>query len=175
MNTNKTWLAHIAEDGRTQPVEEHLKNTAALSASFASAFGAEEQGRLVGMAHDIGKCSDEFQRRLYGGRMLNRFISQWKEPQSDLNRRRAEILRACIDGGGGDKGLYTLTVPTGGGKTIASMAFALNHAVKHKMDRVIYPYLQEKMPWGLIPHVQALLLARFIRGDIDDYPPFLWK
>ena len=31
------------------------------------------------------------------------------------------------------------------------------------------------MVWGLVPHVQALLLARTLRGDLDDYPPFLWK
>ena len=31
------------------------------------------------------------------------------------------------------------------------------------------------MSWGMIPYVQALLLARYIRGDMDDYPPFLWK
>ena len=38
-----------------------------------------------------------------------------------------------------------------------------------------HPYLQEKLPWGLVPYVQALLLARHIRSDLDAYPPFLWK
>ena len=33
----------------------------------------------------------------------------------------------------------------------------------------------EKLPWGLVPYVQALLLARYLRGDLDGYPPFLWK
>ena len=33
----------------------------------------------------------------------------------------------------------------------------------------------EKVPWGLVPYVQALLLARYLRGDLDEYPPFLWK
>ena len=37
------------------------------------------------------------------------------------------------------------------------------------------PFLGEKLPWGLVPHVQALLLARMLRGDVDAYPPFLWK
>ena len=34
---------------------------------------------------------------------------------------------------------------------------------------------EEKIPWGLVPYVQSLLLARYLRGDLDDYPPFLWK
>ena len=46
---------------------------------------------------------------------------------------------------------------------------------ERKRETIQHPYLQEKMPWGLVPYVQALLLARFIRGDLDAYPPFLWK
>ena len=257
------YLAHISGD-REQTVAEHLAGTAELSALFARSFDAEPQGYFVGAAHDIGKRSSEFQKRLRGGvivdhatagaqecanldalwaagcvaghhgglpdfgnprndtpdeptlfgrlrrkipayealplpraeeprgygrdcltdsffiRMLysclvdadyldtERFMSggaavrgtgeappalQEKlnrhieengllKPESEVNRRRAEVLRACIDGGAQSKGLYTLTVPTGGGKTLASMAFALNHAVTHGMERVIYviPY-----------------------------------
>lgn len=44
-----------------------------------------------------------------------------------------------------------------------------------KQDVLIHPYLAEKIPWGLVPYAQSLLLARFLRGDIDAYPPFLWK
>lgn len=40
---------------------------------------------------------------------------------------------------------------------------------------ITHPYLREKIEWGLLPHVQALLLARYMRGDIDAYPPFLYK
>ena len=46
---------------------------------------------------------------------------------------------------------------------------------KHKKEKITHPYLQEKMEWGLVPYIQALLLARTIRGDLDEYPPFLWK
>ena len=46
---------------------------------------------------------------------------------------------------------------------------------ERKRDILTHPYLNEKMSWGLIPYVQALLLARYIRGDLDAYPPFLWK
>lgn len=46
---------------------------------------------------------------------------------------------------------------------------------ERKRDEIAHPYLKEKISWGLVPHVQALLLARYIRGDIDGYPAFLWK
>lgn len=46
---------------------------------------------------------------------------------------------------------------------------------KRKKDEIKHPYLEEKIEWGLVPYVQALLLARTIRGDIDQYPPFFWK
>ena len=44
-----------------------------------------------------------------------------------------------------------------------------------KREPITHPYLGEKIPWGVVPYVQALLLARYIRGDLDAYPPFLWK
>lgn len=44
-----------------------------------------------------------------------------------------------------------------------------------KKEQIKHPFLDEKIPWGLVPYVQALLLARFLRGDLDGYPPFLWK
>lgn len=46
---------------------------------------------------------------------------------------------------------------------------------ERKKEVLTHPFLKEKMPWGLVPFVQALLLARFLRGDLDAYPPFLWK
>lgn len=46
---------------------------------------------------------------------------------------------------------------------------------EHKEETIMHPFLEEKVKWGLVPHVQAMLLARFIRGDLDGYPPFLWK
>lgn len=44
-----------------------------------------------------------------------------------------------------------------------------------KQEEITHPFLGEKIPLGLLPYAQALLLARYIRGDLDDYPPFLWK
>ncbi|HHW18974.1 MAG TPA: type I-C CRISPR-associated endonuclease Cas1 [Firmicutes bacterium] len=44
---------------------------------------------------------------------------------------------------------------------------------KRKQDEIVHPFLEEKIPVGLIPYAQALLLARYLRGDLDAYPPFL--
>ena len=44
-----------------------------------------------------------------------------------------------------------------------------------KKEMLTHPYLQEKIEWGMVPYVQAMLLARYLRGDLDAYPPFLWK
>jgi CRISPR-associated protein Cas1 len=51
----------------------------------------------------------------------------------------------------------------------------LNEWQKKKQEELKHPFLGEKMPWGLVPYVQALLLARTIRGDMEAYPPFFWK
>lgn len=261
------FFAHIAEDYRTQTVNDHLRGTAQQSAAFAADFGAADFGRLVGQAHDIGKYSQSFQKRLYGGtkvdhatagaiecakidalmsaccvaghhgglpnfgnlltdqpgdptfvgrlkrgiaggippytwdgelpkvppepdfqnddylrslwtRMLysclvdadyldteefmsggsvrrgsydslpvlldrlEQHIAGFFPPKNEINRSRCQILQRCMDAGSGSKGIYTLTVPTGGGKTVASLAFALRHAVKNNMRRIIFviPY-----------------------------------
>ena len=261
-------LAHIAGDGRVQTVAEHLEGTARRSAAFAADFGGADYGRLVGLAHDIGKNSPAFQRRLkeggpkvdhatagaiecagigayisaccvighhgglpdfgnpevdmpgaptFSGRLkkgmqggippyewsgslpavppepdfqddgyrlamwtrmlysclvdadyldteefmsggmvqrggcdalpvlwdrLKRHIEGFYPPKGALNRLRCRILEDCTEAGSGQKGIYTLTVPTGGGKTLASLAFALRHALRHNMRRIIYviPY-----------------------------------
>lgn len=261
------YLAHISEDGREETVSQHLQLTAALAAEFAAAFGAEQQGRLAGMMHDIGKYSDAFQRRLNGssehvdhatagafecfkhkqipaafavaghhgglpdggskgdtadqssfwGRMhraeqgkleaysmwprempqaklpsfgsdrkaaaffirmlysalvdadflateafmddktrsslessmkslklkLDAYTSQWFPPQGALNVQRCAILKHCEESGETETpGLFSLTVPTGGGKTVASLAFALSHAKRYGLRRIVYviPY-----------------------------------
>lgn len=265
------YLAHISDDQRKQTVLEHLEGTAALSSHFAKSFGAEEIGRLAGLAHDIGKYSDAFQRRLQGGsrvdhstagayecwlknqpvaafciaghhgglpdgggrgdhsdlptfngrmrkavegklepypqwrqeitlpspqclpfqgksgvldaffftrmlysclvdadyldterfmageapsrgndesmevlyRRLERYIAGWFPPQGEVNTLRCNVLEQCISQGSAQKsGLFTLTVPTGGGKTVASLAFALRHACAQRKTRIIYviPY-----------------------------------
>ena len=44
-----------------------------------------------------------------------------------------------------------------------------------KKDVITHPYLGEKVEWGMVPYTQAMLLARYLRGDLDSYPVFLWK
>jgi len=46
---------------------------------------------------------------------------------------------------------------------------------ERKREEIVHPFLQEKVAWGLVPHLQARLLARHLRGDLDAYPAFLWK
>lgn len=62
--------------------------------------------------------------------------------QEKVNILRKEISQLCYEFSTKPKGVYQLTVPTGGGKTLSSLRFALNHAKEHKMDRIIYviPY-----------------------------------
>lgn len=263
------YLAHLTEDGRTQTILEHLKGTASLCSAFAAAFDAEAQGHLAGMAHDIGKYSAAFQRRLHGGpkvdhasagafeclktqqlaaafaisghhgglpdgggrgdaagagtfwgrinrasqgrledyhawqsefslphantpafagtrlegmfftrmlfsclvdadytdtgafmdnspylpassssmeelwRRLETYVSGWFPPKGALNMQRCVILEQCMSAGAQyGPGLFTLTVPTGGGKTVASLSFALAQAKARRMKRIVYviPY-----------------------------------
>ncbi len=58
--------------------------------------------------------------------------------RNPIDEIRQSISAHCLGGAIRDKGIYTLTVPTGGGKTLASLRFALHHVEHHKMDRVIY-------------------------------------
>lgn len=51
----------------------------------------------------------------------------------------------------------------------------LQHWQLKKAEIITHPFLDEKIEWGLVPYVQAMLLARYIRGDLEQYPPFLWK
>ena len=93
--------------------------------------GVKERGHFL----SISDLADRFFAQLRNKGYMN--------PHNRINEKRYEILSACMKRGEGKPGLYTLTVPTGGGKTLASMAFAMKQAVIHSKRRIIYviPYL----------------------------------
>lgn len=266
------YIAHRSpEDGREQPLIDHLTAVAEFAASFAEPFGASEAAYRCGLLHDIGKYSELFQRRVRGAAIhvdhstagalearerndaaaafcvaghhgglpdrgertaapgdrtlsarfkrrpgveiedysayrqevtlptaetpkqflesrtaaffyahmlysclvdadwldterfmsngvvqrgtgdslpellhkLEQYIaSEWKDATGSINIRRSEILHTLMEAGNRPRWIYTLTVATGGGKTISSMAFALRHAIHTGARRVIYviPY-----------------------------------
>lgn len=76
--------------------------------------------------------------------ILEERLKPFYPPDSFLNIKRCAILDQCKEAASGEKGFYSLTTPTGGGKTLASMRFALHHASQpdHKIERVVYaiPY-----------------------------------
>ena len=77
-------------------------------------------------------------------RLLHRLETHLEElkPERAIDRLRRDVSEQCAGRAEDPKGLFTLTVPTGGGKTLASLRFAIRHARKHDMDRVVYviPY-----------------------------------
>jgi len=94
-----------------------------------AAVNPEQAGRRGGYP-DIG----ELVERLEG--YLNARFSDADETR--INQLRADILRRCRESAALPRGLYSLTVPTGGGKTLSSLSFALHHARAHGLQRVIY-------------------------------------
>jgi len=69
---------------------------------------------------------------------FNSYLTRFNDPHREIDQVRTDTLNTCIRKARLDQGFFTLTVPTGGGKTLASMAFALNHAAHHGLKRIIY-------------------------------------
>lgn len=76
--------------------------------------------------------------------LFNRYIRQLEDKSSDtpVNQIRRQVRNKCVQMAGESQGIFSLSVPTGGGKTLTSLAFCLEHAKKHNLDRIIYviPY-----------------------------------
>lgn len=95
-------------------------------------------------------------------RELERLMTEVKSksPGKRIDVIRASILSACRKAAAGGTGFYSLTVPTGGGKTLSGTAFALDHAVFHGKRRVIYV-----IPYTSIIEQTADVLRRFLGND----------
>lgn len=70
------------------------------------------------------------------------YYQQFGQPATPINKKRQEIYHYCLKAAEQEPGMFSLTVPTGGGKTLSSLAFALKHAVKYKKKQIVYviPY-----------------------------------
>lgn len=93
---------------------------------------------------------------------FNRYILSFRS-ESAIDRIRAEISRQCYEAANRDTGMYTLAVPTGGGKTLASLRFAIEHAKRNNLKRIVYviPYLS-------ILDQTAKLLREKVFEDLDE-------
>ena len=89
---------------------------------------------LNALQHNFNQFINDFRRRIAQAPEQ----TEAEKRNAALNRLRSEILEHAVEQAAQPQGLFTLTVPTGGGKTFTSMAFALEHAKRHGMRRVIY-------------------------------------
>lgn len=127
-----SWAVNCQE-GRVQALYTRMLFSCLVDADFldteAALQGRQPRGGYASLEELLQK--------------LQSHVAPWlKEPKNELCAKRSAILQSCLQGGEREEGLYTLTVPTGGGKTVSSLAFALTHAVRHDMKRVVYviPY-----------------------------------
>lgn len=93
--------------------------------------------------------------------MLNKYLSSFGAPLSEVNRVRSEVQQACINESNGPSGFYSLTVPTGGGKTLSSLVWAIRHAINNGKKRIIIA-----IPYTSII-VQTAAILRNIFGEAN--------
>ena len=98
---------------------------------------------------------------------ITRFEQKMKDfdNNTEVNRIRSAISNDCLTRAKDPKGVYTLTVPTGGGKTFASLRYALHHAQHHKMDRIIYV-----IPYTSIIEQNAYDVRQVLERSTDQFP-----
>jgi CRISPR-associated endonuclease/helicase Cas3 len=103
---------------------------------------------------------------------FNQYVKSFAIPSNLINQKRNQTLQECIRKSCLNPGLFSLTVPTGGGKTLTSMAFALNHAMKHGMKRVIYV-----IPFTSIIEQNAAIFKDILGEDnvLEHHSNFDWE
>ena len=112
------------------------------------------------------------------------FLHRDRPGRSSLAFDLMEELRPCL----AERFVLTLvnnrefgqkdfTFSTGGGVYLCDEGRRtfLRRWQERKREPLTHPFLGEKICWGLVPFLQSLLLARYLRDDLDEYPPFLWK
>jgi CRISPR-associated endonuclease/helicase Cas3 len=121
-----------------RPLEKHLRFSLAFLTRmvYSALVDADFQDTQAFM--DGKKPRGEYANIEALCQKFNHFLLRYSDPQGEINRKRTETLKNCIEKASEKPGFFTLTVPTGGGKTLASMAFALNHASMHGLKRIIY-------------------------------------
>jgi CRISPR-associated endonuclease/helicase Cas3 len=105
-------------------------------------------------------------------RLLDNHLQQFMNPLNEINDQRTKTLVECIAKSEEEKGLFRLTVPTGGGKTLSSMAFAMKHAIRHHMERIIYV-----IPYTSIIDQNAAQFKRIFGEDnvLEHHSNFDWS
>ena len=105
-------------------------------------------------------------------KIFQKHLQSFQFPETPINKLRDEIMEACRQKAELPQGLFSLTVPTGGGKTLSSMLFALNHAKKHKLERIIYV-----IPYTSIIEQNAKVFREALGGDIilEHHSNFDWE
>lgn len=102
--------------------------------SNSIAFEYPSQAHLLNYSRPDWQTAIDKVEALYDG-----FANKAKNsPPNPINHQRNLIASTCYETGQKAQGIYTLTVPTGGGKTLASLRFAVQHAKRHNLDRIIY-------------------------------------
>ena len=104
---------------------------------------------------------------------LEAHLAKFDEAEGDVNRIRAKILAHVRAGAAQAPGLFSLTVPTGGGKTLASLAFAMDHARRHDLQRVIYV-----IPYTSIVEQTAAVFRKALQNDdavLEHHASFDWE
>ena len=131
------------------------------------------------LAHDCAAALESVGLDAYVG-----FLHRDRPGRSSLALDLMEELRPCM----ADRFVLTLinnrivkradfTYRENGAVLLSASArrSVLKHWQERKRESLTHPYLGEQLSWGMVPYIQALLLARTLREDLDAYPPFLWK
>ena len=96
---------------------------------------------------------------------LEKKLASFDKEHEEINKIRHRISKECLTRATNDQGIYTLSVPTGGGKTLLTLRYALQHAQHHNLDRIIYI-----VPFTTIIEQNAEQVRAILEKEKDSYP-----